>query len=384
MDWLIKLAALRTAAYAKIFNYQYSQSELQRFLITPKPISVSSIKLKPFTPFFSQLNLLSFIPWIKLVALTGARAINNRSLTDDIDLMIVTAKNRLWLSRLLVTIILFPRLRRGRTIANRFCLNLWLDETALNIKTRNLYTAHEICQLKPLFDRHQTYQKFINANLWVKNYLANWTPALQGPTLKESPEGAKIEKRSDLIGFLDFLSFKFQYFYMRPKITTERVSRHFAFFHPRPTGKIILKKYYQLTRIVLVTGCFDVLHSEHKKFLTAAKKLGGILLVGLESDARVKKLKGPGRPVNSINQRITNLEKLNLADIVFSLPKKFNNLKDFRALINQIRPEILAVSASTPNLETKRKVLQSFGARVVIVLPHNPKISTTKMLKSRQ
>ncbi|KKS79400.1 MAG: Bifunctional protein HldE, partial [Candidatus Beckwithbacteria bacterium GW2011_GWA2_43_10] len=67
---------------------------------------------------------------------------------------------------------------------------------------------------------------------------------------------------------------------------------------------------------VLVTGCFDVLHSEHKKFLKAAKKLGGTLLVGLETDARTRQLKGPGRPINSLRLRLKNLQQLGIADQV--------------------------------------------------------------------
>jgi hypothetical protein len=172
----IKLAVLRTKAYAKIFNYQLTLPELHRFLITPQPLFITAKKIFPYSFELKQLPIFRLIPWVKLVALTGARAMNNASLADDIDLMIITAENRLWLTRLLLVILLFPWLRRGQKISRRLCLNLWLDESALSLKQQNLYTAHEICQLKPLYNRDQTYQKFINANLWVKTFLANWTP----------------------------------------------------------------------------------------------------------------------------------------------------------------------------------------------------------------
>ena len=176
MAWPTKLAVLRTKAYAKIFNYQLTLPELQRFLITSHPLFITSKKSPNFSFELKQLPIFRFIPWVKLVALTGARAMNNASANDDIDLMIITSKNRLWLTRLLLSILLFPWLRRAKKISRRLCLNLWLDESALAIKTRNLYTAHEICQLKPLYNCEATYQKFISANLWVKTYLANWTP----------------------------------------------------------------------------------------------------------------------------------------------------------------------------------------------------------------
>lgn len=195
---------------------------------------------------------------------------------------------------------------------------------------------------------------------------------------------------------LEDLAYRLQCWYMKPKMTSERVGRHWAFFHPRPTGKIVLEEYYRrlkhlrgessshLGGVILATGCFDVLHSEHIKFLRAAKKLGGQLLVGVETDARVQQLKGLGRPVNSLPVRLKNLRKLGIADKIFPLPKQFNNLNHFSKLIANHRPDILAVSANTPNLPVKRKIMKRFGGRVVIVLPHNPKISTSKILKSKR
>jgi D-beta-D-heptose 7-phosphate kinase/D-beta-D-heptose 1-phosphate adenosyltransferase len=127
-----------------------------------------------------------------------------------------------------------------------------------------------------------------------------------------------------------------------------------------------------------------LLHTEHKKFLKAAKKLGGKLIVGLEQDRRVSQLKGPDRPVNKLETRITNLQKLNIADEVIALPEKFYNRNDFSDFIESLHPDILAVSASTPFLEVKKKILKHWGGKVVVVLPHNPRVSTTKMLRSRK
>ena len=185
----IKLAVLRTTAYASIFNYHLSFEELYRYLISSEP--VSKIKLKPYfiaksdpINHFNQLKwslarkaakILSFIPSVKMIAVTGALAMNNAVENDDIDLMIITAANRLWLTRLLASLLLFPWLRRGRKIHNRVCLNLWLDENALALTQCDLYIAHEICQAKPVFERDNTYQKFIAANLWYKKFLPNWT-----------------------------------------------------------------------------------------------------------------------------------------------------------------------------------------------------------------
>jgi len=186
-----------------------------------------------------------------------------------------------------------------------------------------------------------------------------------------------------ILAQLEAIAYKLQLAYMKSKMTRERVGKHFAFFHPRPTGEIVLEKYQRMTRSILVTGVFDILHSEHKKLLSAAKKLGGFLLVGLETDARVRRLKGKDRPINPLSLRLKNLRRLGIADKIFALPKKFNDLNHFTALINQIKPDILAVSSSTPHLAVKRRIMQRIGSRVIVVLPHNPRISTTKMLQSK-
>ena len=183
---------------------------------------------------------------------------------------------------------------------------------------------------------------------------------------------------------LERLAFKFQHWYMKSKITRERVGPHFAFFHPRPTGEMVQDQFKRRSQTVLVTGCFDVLHSEHKKFLTAAKALGGWLLVGLESDSRVRQLKGQGRPVNPLSQRLVNLRRLKIADYAFGLPENFATTAARRALIKRIHPDILAVSSHTPNLSVKRQLMRELGGQVKVVLKHNPDISTTKMLKSDQ
>ena len=131
---------------------------------------------------------------------------------------------------------------------------------------------------------------------------------------------------------------------------------------------------------ILVTGVFDLLHQEHKNFLTKAQEQGDILLVGLESDSRVKQLKGKARPINSLNTRIKNLEALNIADKIFALPEKFNKPEHHSTLINQIKPDILAVSSHTPNLSAKKHLIESIGGELKIVHRHNSKISTTKLL----
>ncbi len=175
---------------------------------------------------------LKKFPTISAVFVTGALAMNNAPVDDDIDLMIVTHPNTLWPTRFWVNLYLH-QLRRypGQTTApNKICPNLWLDLNNLEIKHQNLYTAHEILQAKVLWDRAGVHHQFLSQNSWVKNYLPN---AYQGsfPT--------RAQRVQDAIPFglllwpINLFFFVLQYLYMLPKKTTERVGLGFAFFHPR-------------------------------------------------------------------------------------------------------------------------------------------------------
>lgn len=89
-------------------------------------------------------------------------------------------------------------------------------------------------------------------------------------------------------------------------------------------------------KVVFTNGCFDILHRGHIEYLNEAKNLGDILIVGLNSDASVKKLKGDDRPINSEQDRKFVLENLKSVDHVII----FNELDPLQ-LIEKIRPNIL-------------------------------------------
>ncbi len=69
-------------------------------------------------------------------------------------------------------------------------------------------------------------------------------------------------------------------------------------------------------RIVFTNGCFDILHRGHVEYLAAARQLGDVLIVGLNSDASIRRLKGPARPINPQEDRAAVLDGLRSVDIV--------------------------------------------------------------------
>ena len=92
---------------------------------------------------------------------------------------------------------------------------------------------------------------------------------------------------------------------------------------------------------VWVNGCFDILHIGHLELLKYAKTMGDILLVGVDSDTKVKKDKGKTRPFNKLSDRIKMLEFLRPVDKVYS----FNTTLELQNLIKEISPDLMVVGS---------------------------------------
>ena len=120
----------------------------------------------------SYLWLVTKTPWLRYLALTGANAFESCRHKDDIDLFLVSKRNRLWLCYL--WLVLFSKLSRKRDV---LCINYIVDEENLYIPQHNYYTAVQIMQMVPLFENGFS-QKLIRQNKWVFDYLPNAKPVL--------------------------------------------------------------------------------------------------------------------------------------------------------------------------------------------------------------
>ena len=108
---------------------------------------------------------------------------------------------------------------------------------------------------------------------------------------------------------------------------------------------IIKKIKVERKKIVFTNGCFDLLHVGHIRYLSQAKKLGDFLIIGLNSDRSVKKLKGKDRPINSFEDRATLLSALNSVDLVIKFKEQTPE-----NLIKDIVPDVL-VKGGDYNIE---------------------------------
>jgi rfaE bifunctional protein nucleotidyltransferase chain/domain len=132
----------------------------------------------------------------------------------------------------------------------------------------------------------------------------------------------------------------------------------------------------QNTQVVLANGCFDVLHAGHVRYLQGAKALGDLLIVGVNADDQVRRLKGAGRPVTSESERAEIVAALECVDFVtiFREPT-------VAELLLALKPDIHAKGTDySEDTVPERAVVRSYGGRVAIV--GDPKEhSTSEMIE---
>lgn len=130
-------------------------------------------------------------------------------------------------------------------------------------------------------------------------------------------------------------------------------------------------------KIVLANGCFDVLHVGHVRYLAGARELGDILVVGINSDEQVVRLKGPGRPVLPASERaelVAALESVTYVTI-FDEPT-------VTELLLALKPDVHAKGTDyTEETVPERAVVRSYGGRVAIV--GDPKDHSTSAILTR-
>ena len=129
-------------------------------------------------------------------------------------------------------------------------------------------------------------------------------------------------------------------------------------------------------RLVFTNGCFDILHVGHVRYLTEARRLGDALMVAVNSDASVRRLKGEGRPVMGEGERAELLAALEAVDYVTI----FDDLSP-RALIAEVLPDVLVKGGDyAPEEIHGREEVERAGGRVV-ALPFVEGASTTGVIE---
>jgi hypothetical protein len=279
----LQVCVLATLSYSDIFDYPLTQDQVHQFLVSKK-VSLKGVKdcLKEllatekidqkgkfyFLPDREKIaeariereiiskeklkiarkiaRILGFIPSIKFVGVSGALACRNSKSQDDIDFFIITQAGQVWTTRFFSTLILdFLGKRRkpqDKEFKDKICLNLFLDESDLCLGPKDLFLAREIVQLEPLYNKDSCYSKFLSKNAWIKKFLPNAKTQLR----IQEQDGKKGEKKFNILfifAILEPVLRNLQLFYMRKRITCEKLSKTRIFFHPIDVHYKILAEY---------------------------------------------------------------------------------------------------------------------------------------------
>jgi len=285
---------LKTLVYSDIFDFPLNKKELWQYLIGAD----EKIKKEAFTDQLQRANdkigysngwyflkgradivkkrlkrekisrekiyiakkivaVLSVIPTICLIGISGSVAMKNAETGEDIDFFIITRKNTLWFTRFFSLFILqllgMRRKRKETHVVNKICINMLLDENQLLLpkERHDLYTAHEVVQMMPLLVRNDMHKKFLSTNSWVKKFLPNTTKQI-------------IEKNQHpyysivalpicyFLTFIEFLAKHTQLWYMKNQRTIETVTNGFVAFHPQDARERILEEYKKRLTIYAV------------------------------------------------------------------------------------------------------------------------------------
>jgi hypothetical protein len=282
----VEQAILRTILYSDIFSFVLTKEELWRFLQIEKKISRNSFEAtlkvleeeylvshdgyyclrgrersiakrkRQQTEVAQKLEQakaiarkIAAIPTILFIGISGGLAAGNVTKEDDIDLIIIVKENTLFLSRLSILGLLekkgVRRKRSQKTAPDMICVNVLLDESALiwQKDKQDIYTAREIAQMIPLFERENTYKRFLIANKWMDHFLPHWTA---DPILVRYHTESNVSKLFSLLvqnEIVESLTRLLQISLMNKHQTKEIITNHFLALHPDDDRPKILEQF---------------------------------------------------------------------------------------------------------------------------------------------
>lgn len=148
---------------------------------------------------------LRFVPYVRMIMVTGRVAQKNARRKSDLDLLVVLKKSRIFTGRLLVTLVtqILGKRRHGRKITDRVCLNYFITDASLEIDIKDIFSSHEYFFGMPVFGG-SVFREFQKANGWIRKERPNFSPedVLDLKIAKDSPMSKSIRSWGEKI--LDF------------------------------------------------------------------------------------------------------------------------------------------------------------------------------------
>ncbi|NMB70249.1 nucleotidyltransferase domain-containing protein [candidate division WWE3 bacterium] len=214
------------------------------FMLGNKPVSWQTrykISKDIITKTKESLQALEGVPWIKMIAITGSVAAHNADKDSDVDIFIISQKNRLWITRLLTFLYLKILNLYPKTDGEigKVCANLYMDEDNLAWPRdkRSVYIAHDIARMQPIFHRDNVYFRFMTANKWINDFLPNFK--------FEQIEKTKpwVKGHSFIVNFIENILMHLQLAYMKKHKTNEITKKHLIHFNKNDNSAKILNEF---------------------------------------------------------------------------------------------------------------------------------------------
>lgn len=202
----LQIAIVKTAAYSQVFGADLNFKVLRSYLLSsqlyfpleilqawidwPRNQDFNRPSLAKNPPSYQQiaqhkwnqlrplLGLISFLPSIEAVMVTGSLAINPQA-EDDVDFLVITSPGTLWITRLMVSVWSqwHGRLRRRQdnqlAVNDKWCFNYWLTSNNLQLSDTNLYQARELVQAVTIYDRSKIALSWLLLNSWASQFTAH-------------------------------------------------------------------------------------------------------------------------------------------------------------------------------------------------------------------
>jgi hypothetical protein len=196
------------------------------------------------------IGLAIKFPWVRAVGITGSVAVGGAVESDDLDLVVVTSRNRLWLTRwlfLVLTLFWGKRNFFWQKKKDEWCFNLWLEENDLKIPVskHNLYSAFEVAQIDWWYQRGAVESQFCQQNQWLSEFLYFWG----GSTDEESVVQPDSRNWFDqLLGSVNQLLFESSRWYLHynNRIPLSNLCLSQAFLHDSDSFKRYLNHWEQI------------------------------------------------------------------------------------------------------------------------------------------
>lgn len=273
-------SVVKTLLYSSLFHFPLSYDELWRFIIGEKSITKNElyellqrenaiIKNKDNYYFLKgeddsvlkrqkeRINydrklciaqhvarLLSYLPSILFIGMSGSLAAGSASKDADIDFFIITSPSTVWVTRFFCVVLLsitgWKRQRGVLKAPDKICLNSFIDYRNMDYfhGSQDIYTAHEIAQLYPLFNRTNTYEKFLKTNDWYLDILPNAGPKSSLLQLNTSSKFI-----NGLLQWINPICAFLQIVYMKKYRTKEVINDGVILLHPHDYKGEIIKRY---------------------------------------------------------------------------------------------------------------------------------------------